>query len=70
MTAGQLQQKIKTTWYKAFNVRSRKPTQNAPVESFFGHFKDEVNYKRCNNFKELKDKVDRYVYYYKQISMG
>lgn len=41
-----------------------KPTQNAPVESFFGHFKDEVNYKKCNNFKELKDKIDKYVYYY------
>lgn len=41
-----------------------KPTQNAPIESFFGHFKDEVDYKLCNNFKELKDKIDRYVYYY------
>lgn len=41
-----------------------KPTQNAPVESFFGHFKDEVNYKKCNNFEELKDKIDKYVYYY------
>ena len=41
-----------------------KPTQNAPIESFFGHFKDEVNYKKCNNFEELKDKIDKYVYYY------
>lgn len=41
-----------------------KPTQNAPIESFFGHFKDEVEYKNCKNFKELKDKIDGYVYYY------
>lgn len=41
-----------------------KPTQNAPIESFFGHFKDEVKYKECNNFEELKDKIDKYVYYY------
>lgn len=41
-----------------------KPTHNAPIESFFGHFKDEVDYKHCNNFAELKDKIDKYVYYY------
>lgn len=41
-----------------------KPTQNAPIESFFGHLKDEVDYKKCNNFSELKDKIDNYVYYY------
>ena len=40
------------------------PTQNAPIESFFGHFKDEVDYKNCKNFEELKDKIDKYVYYY------
>lgn len=37
---------------------------NAPIESFFGHFKDEVNYKGCKNFEELKDKIDEYIYYY------
>ena len=41
-----------------------KPTHNAPIESFFGHFKDEVDYKHCKNFAELKDKIDKYVYYY------
>ena len=41
-----------------------KPTHNAPIESFFGHFKDEVDYKLCKNFIELKDKIDKYVYYY------
>jgi len=28
---------------------------NAPMESFFGHFKDEVDYKHCSNFEELRD---------------
>ena len=41
-----------------------KPTQNAPIESFFGHFKDEVEYKNCKSFEELQDKIDKYVYYY------
>ena len=37
---------------------------NAPMESFFGHFKDEVDYKNCKTFEELVEKVDEYMYYY------
>lgn len=31
---------------------------------FLGHFNDEVDFKSCNNYIELKDKIDKYVYYY------
>jgi putative transposase len=34
---------------------------NAPMESFFGHFKDEVDYKDCNSFIELKQMVGSYI---------
>ncbi|MGE7917306.1 IS3 family transposase [Lysinibacillus xylanilyticus] len=37
---------------------------NAPMESFFGHFKDEVDYKSANNLFELKQMVDTYMEYY------
>ena len=37
---------------------------NAPMESFFGHFKDELNYKDCKTFDELVEKIDKYMYYY------
>ncbi len=37
---------------------------NAPQESFFGHFKDEVNYKNCTHLYELIDLADRYLIYY------
>lgn len=40
------------------------PIDNAPVESFFGHFKDECEYKNCKNLKDLRDKIDEYMYYY------
>ena len=56
--------KLKQLGIKRSMSEAGKPTQNAPIESFFGHFKDEVNYRKCNNFEELKDKIDRYVYYY------
>lgn len=37
---------------------------NAPQESFFGHFKDESYIKECNNIAELKKEIDAYMDYY------
>lgn len=37
---------------------------NAPQESFFGHMKDEINFRCCLTFSELKTAVDRYMNYY------
>jgi len=37
---------------------------NAPVESFFGHFKDEVEYRNCKNFEELHQLIENYIHYY------
>jgi transposase InsO family protein len=37
---------------------------NAPMESFFGHLKDELDYKYCKTFEELVEKIDEYMYYY------
>lgn len=37
---------------------------NAPIESFFGHFKDESEYRGCKNFEELKKEVENYIKYY------
>ena len=40
---------------------------NAPQESFFGHMKDEIDYKSCNTFEELQILVDDYIYYYNNL---
>jgi hypothetical protein len=37
---------------------------NAAQESFFGHFKDEVDYDSCSTIEELKTLVEEYVKYY------
>ncbi|MBO5623261.1 MAG: IS3 family transposase [Butyrivibrio sp.] len=39
---------------------------NAPQESFFGHFKDECDYKKCSNLEELRACIDDYRLYYNQ----
>lgn len=37
---------------------------NAPQESFYGHFKDEVNFKNCYSIHDLKSEIDNYMNYY------
>lgn len=37
---------------------------NAPQESFFGHLKDEVDYKSCKTLPELKIEIHKYIDYY------
>ena len=37
---------------------------NAPIESFFGHLKDELEYKSCKSFEELRSKIEEYMQYY------
>lgn len=37
---------------------------NASMESFFGHCKDEMEFKECQTFEELKITVDEYMHYY------
>ncbi len=37
---------------------------NAPIESFFGHLKDDVDYKNCKTFEELKSLILNYINYY------
>jgi transposase InsO family protein len=37
---------------------------NAPIESFFGHLKDDVDYKDCKTFDELHSRIATYMQYY------
>jgi transposase InsO family protein len=37
---------------------------NAPIESFFGHMKDELDYQSCTSFDALRSRVDEYMQYY------
>lgn len=39
---------------------------NAPQESFFGHFKDECPYRKCQTLEELQSTIDAYRVYYNE----
>ena len=41
-----------------------KCIDNAPIESFFGHMKDELDYQSCRSFTELRLRIDEYMRYY------
>jgi transposase InsO family protein len=43
-----------------------KCIDNAPIESFFGHMKDEIDYESCKTFEELYTKIEEYMQYYNQ----
>ena len=40
------------------------PRDNAVIESFFGHMKDEINLKKVKTFDEVVDIIDEYMYDY------
>ena len=37
---------------------------NSPIESFFGHFKDDIDYADCKTFEELRLRIGEYMKYY------
>ena len=37
---------------------------NAPIESFFGHMKDYIDFSECKTLKDIEQKVNDYMYYY------
>lgn len=39
---------------------------NCPQEAFFGHFKDESGYEKCQTLEELQSKVSEYALYYNE----
>jgi putative transposase len=52
--------------YKLGQSMSRRGNcwDNAPQESFFGHMKDDIDYKSCDTFADLQNMIDNYMDYY------
>ncbi|WP_332651871.1 IS3 family transposase [Lysinibacillus sp. 54212] len=52
--------------YKLGQSMSRRGNcwDNAPQESFFGHFKDQVDFSMVKTLSELRAKIDHYMVYY------
>jgi putative transposase len=55
---------LKAAGVKQSMSRRGNCLDNAPIESFFGHFKDLGEFKNCEKFEEVKSEVDRVINYY------
>lgn len=55
------QSKVKKLGLTQSMSRKGNCLDNAPMESFFGHFKDLAEYKSCVNLNEVKKEVDRVI---------
>ncbi|MGF2525883.1 IS3 family transposase, partial [Ralstonia pseudosolanacearum] len=60
----QFQRKLKKMGFQQSMSKRGNCWDNAPQESFFGHFKDEVDYRNCRNIVELEDRIWKYAEYY------
>ena len=63
-TSPKFQKKVKSIGLGQSMSRKGNCWDNAPQESFFGHSKDEVNFKNCNTLEELEDEINEYMDYY------
>ena len=57
-------QKLKEFGVTQSMSRKGNCLDNAPIESFFEHLKDDVDIKACRTFEEVKTLVENYIDYY------
>ena len=60
-THPEFQMRVKKAGIQQSMSRRGNCIDNAPMESFFGHFKDEVNFKHCKTFEELHSMISKYI---------
>lgn len=60
-TNPEFQKKVKALGLTQSMSRRGNCWDNAPMESFFGHLKDEVDYKSCKTFAALKQLIYKYI---------
>jgi len=56
--------KVRTLGMVQSMSRKGNCIDNAPIESFFGHLKDDVDYRNCKTFNELRSLIENYINYY------
>ena len=59
-----IQDKLKKSGFTQSMSRRGNCWDNAPQESFFGHFKDECDYSWCTTVEEIRSEAEDYVEYY------
>ena len=63
-THPEYRKRVKELGFTQSMSRKGNCLDNAPMESFFGHFKDEVDATTCKTIAELRRKIENYMEYY------
>lgn len=63
-THPRIQKQVKEAGFKQSMSRKGNCWDNASMESFFGHMKDELDYEDCQTIEELRQKVNEYILMY------
>lgn len=63
-THPQIRMLIKDAGFKQSMSRKGNCWDNASMESFFGHMKDELDFQDCNSLQELRVYINEYISYY------
>ncbi|MCM3774752.1 IS3 family transposase [Fictibacillus phosphorivorans] len=63
-THPEYRKRVKELGFTQSMSRKGNCLDNAPIESFFGHFKDEVDATTCKTVAELRGKIEDYMEYY------
>jgi putative transposase len=63
-TSYAFQNKVKELGLEQSMSRRGNCWDNAPIESFFGHMKDEINLIDCKTLQDVKQEIDDYMDYY------
>lgn len=63
-THPKFQKRINQAGFRQSMSRRGNCYDNAPMESFFGHMKDELEYKDCANIEELRILINEYIHFY------
>lgn len=56
--------KLKEIGLEGSMSRRGRCVDNTPIESFFGHMKDEINFKRIETYQEVVETIHKYIYNY------
>jgi putative transposase len=63
-THPEYRKRVKELGFTQSMSRKGNCLDNSPIESFFGHFKDEVDATTCKTVAELRRKIEDYMEYY------
>jgi putative transposase len=63
-THPRFQQQVKKAGFQQSMSRKGNCWDNASMESFFGHMKDEMEFKDCQSIEELRKRIHNYIEFY------